>query len=123
MKPDNTIEISRAVFEAGVDLNKVLSLLWEAVKKSGNLFGATDAYDLVIEEAHLGYLVVKNYMQMRYYVANYDLDENYNITFTNVKEVKKLWAELGNGIERSVDDQTIPVYWKHQNGMWDGMIL
>ena len=120
------IQVSREIAN-DEDLQEYLSRVRMAVYDNGSVFGAEDGWDLYVLEVTPTSIVVRDHEVGRYLRADYST-EGEDVSFSNVKVVRRKWEEVGElgSVLREEDETfvtTIEVPVKEDENIWAGLNL
>jgi hypothetical protein len=98
-----------------------------AVYENASTFGAEDGWDLSVLEVTSSFVVVRDYEVGRYLRADYSTDGE-EVSFSNVKVVKRKWEEVGElgSVIRSDEDffsRSLEVPVKNDENIWSSLGL
>jgi hypothetical protein len=118
------IQVSREIAN-DEDLRAYLSRVSSAVFDNASVFGNDDGWELGVTEITPSSIVVRDYEAGRYLRADYSTDGE-DVSFSNVKVVKRTWTEVGElgSVVRSEDDifvTTMTVPTKEDENVWSGL--
>lgn len=100
------VMVARETLAESVDLPKFLDTVYEAVMRNFTSFGADDKYDIWPEEITLSSIVVYDGRKRSYVRAMIDMDDEGNVSFTDIERVKKQWVPADDTIQRSAEDES-----------------
>ncbi len=98
------IRVARAKSDPplGGDLFGWIDVVWEAVARDFESFGARDVWDVWPMEVHLDHVIVQDMARGRFYRADIKVDAaNEKVSFANVERVVHQWVTVDDGqVER-----------------------
>lgn len=113
----------------GGDLFGWIDVVWDAVAREYEAFGASDVWDVWPMEVHLDHVIVQDMNRGRYYRADLSVnEEKESVEFTNVQRVTHSWVPMGEGqVERDEapsepDLQTVLVKRGKPRSLFQGLI-
>jgi hypothetical protein len=120
MSETTRVEIDRAIFENGdLNLTELMKELRNAVDNNYEEFGGKE-YSMWIVAVYFGYVIVET-NSGTYYRAEYNVDENGQVTFSNIQPVQRQFVPFE--IERSADTQPVIIEIPRHGDLQWGSIL
>jgi hypothetical protein len=116
MKPKK-VTVFRQDGMADEDLRLHIQKVQQAVEDNRGLFDGVERYDLWVEVVTPDWVVVENHREAKYFRANYEIDENDNVVFSNVIEVVRQYVPAET-VERSKVEVVDLVI----RSLWEGVV-
>ncbi len=101
MQNRNHIMVERQENLPEGDIQRYLNIVRGAVNSNPKLFGGTEEYSVYTEVVTLTQVIVENYSDGTFFRADYSIDENDIVSFSNVVEVVRQYVEVDT-VERSL---------------------